>query len=128
MSAPTTPVDERYGEFFPYRLSMFAYNDSDAMLFFPAEEKEILPLGATWAAKTESLNRTTDSWDGIPARTRDVSDEILNKTFSCVKTGKAFKITKSELQAYRQRMIPLPRVHWLERIRERHKPLLPKYD
>ena len=59
--------------------------------------------------------------EDVPDDIEDVKDDILYKVIICARTGKPFKITQFELDFYRQRKLPLPILHPLERIRDLHK-------
>ena len=128
MSSPSNPVDERYGEFLPIRLSMFPYNDSDAMLFFPSNKSEVKQLGARWAEDLDTSKYQISDWSIIPDRTSDLPEDLCSKAFECPTSGKAFKITARELAIYKKSKIPIPSKHWLIRIEERNFFVAPRYE
>ena len=57
----------------------------------------------------------------VPDDIQDTADDILTKSIVCERTGKPFRLTKFELDFYRQRKLPAPIVHPLERIKDLHK-------
>ena len=112
-----------YGEFFPYRLSLFPFNDSDAMLHLPLNREEAEHRGARWRDADSRSPAKGVSWDAVPQSIKDTDDSVLSQTFLCEKTKQAFRLTAFELSKYRQRGIPLPRVHWRERMLARQEML-----
>lgn len=109
-----------YGEFFPVEKSPFGYNKTMAQIFYPMDEASVNAKGWAWDDYepefdvSEALNAGE-----LPDNIVDVDDSILTKSFFCEVSGKPFRITKQELEFYRRRHLPLPRVHWMERYRRR---------
>lgn len=117
---------QSYGEYFPFELSRHPYNDSDAMLYFPLDQAKAAALGAAWAPELEetaSANRA--DWSSIPARTRDINEDLTTKTFVCSASGKPFRLTAKEFRCYKERGLPVPRRHWRERLIERQARINP---
>ncbi len=114
-----------YGEFFPAADSPCSYKDSNAQTEFPLSKEEIVSRGWRIDEEPEAVVTPTGpdvlSGDEIPADIATVTDEILQQILICAKTGKPFRLTKFELDFYRQKKLPLPTVHPLERIKERFK-------
>jgi hypothetical protein len=54
----------------------------------------------------------------LPDSIFDVTDDILSVAIICEKTGKPFRIIKSELEFYRRHKLPLPTIHPYERIKK----------
>jgi len=108
-----------YGEFLPYRFSTFAYNGAESGLSYPLDEKETNMIGALYQPNIELKTEGLKILRGkeIPDSIFDVEDDILNKVIICEKTGRPFKITKSELEFYRKFKLSLPRFHPLERMK-----------
>lgn len=106
----------RYGEFFPYDLSPFGYNETNAHDFFTLTKEEALQKGYPWKERERREYQTNLDSQDLQDAIADVSDDILNKIISCPNKGDqstqctaAFKITPEELLFYRQRGLPLPR-------------------
>lgn len=106
-----------WGEFLPWAMSPFAYNDTVAQEFLPLAENRAKEMGFRWnntpssspvATKTIAAKVLPDTIDAIP-------DDVLNWAILCEKTGKAFKLTKQELEFYRDMKLPAPRLHPDER-------------
>lgn len=100
-----------YGEFFPYRASLWAYNTSHADAQFPLSEAEASALGARWYAFKQEKETEALSLEELPLKLADTSDDILTKAFRCPVTGRAFRFVKPELERHRRLNIALPRVH-----------------
>ena len=47
----------------------------------------------------------------------DVTDDILNKALTCEKSGRPFRIIKSELEFYKKFKLPIPIIHPLLRMK-----------
>jgi hypothetical protein len=111
----------KYGEFFPFELSPFGYNETVANDLFPLSKEEILKRGYVWKDKTENYYAITKKAENLPDNIKDVNDSILDEVIECKNSKKAFKITNFELQFYRRMNIPLPRLHQDERHKNRLK-------
>lgn len=100
-----------YGEFFPYSSSLFAYNTSHAVAFFPLSQSEVLHLGGRWYAfpqKTPSLERLQKQ---VPEKLDTVDDSILEQQFTCPTSGRVFRIVKPELSFHKKMNSALPFEH-----------------
>ncbi len=104
-----------YGEYFPMRLSPFAYNETVAMDYDPLSKNEALALGARWQ---DPVSETTIPSEGetiqaedLPDSIREVNDSICRQMILCAKTRRPYRITHQELVLYRNLSIPLPRTH-----------------
>lgn len=105
-----------YGEFFPYDMSPFGYNETNAHDFFPLTYDEASGKGYTWKNRDQRDYRSTVSSDELIDNINNVDDMILDEIIECPNAGSemtqcttAFKIVPNELQFYRQKNIPLPR-------------------
>jgi hypothetical protein len=114
-----------YGEFFPYEFSTFAYNGSLAGITFPLDEKEILERGFLWQneVETDTANLEIVSRNQIPDSIFEVEDSIFEKAILCKETHKPFRITKSELEFYKNNHIPIPDTHPNQRMKNRYNNL-----
>lgn len=104
---------EEWGEFFPFHLSQFGYNETEASFHFPLTREEALSGGLVWSdyenprPKVDKVIKAADLPDHISA----VSNEILDYAIECEVTGRLFKVQARELEFYRTHKIPLPRRH-----------------
>lgn len=106
-----------YGEFFPFEMSPFGYNESTAQEFFPLTKEEVSDKGYMWREAAKRDYRVTVQPDQLPDRINVVSDDITNEIIGCGHKGlcneqcsTAFKIIPQELAFYRKMGIPLPRL------------------
>jgi hypothetical protein len=113
------------GEYFPERLSPFAYNETTADWHYSLSYDDIIKRWYKQMDKTPSLNipdwMILLKWNEIPDNIDDISWDILGKWIVCQKSGKIFRIMKEELEFYRQNNFPIPRKHPHIRHTERMK-------
>lgn len=105
-----------YGEFFPFELSPFGYNETVAIDFFPRSQLQADSFGYHWKEREKREYSISKNAQELPDSIQDVSDDILNETIACLNDGNpvfqcttAFRIMPNELQFYRQKKLPLPR-------------------
>lgn len=77
-----------WGQYFPYDLCPYAYNETIAQFYYPLTKQEAEDQGYRWRD---------------PEQPQDSSDAII-----CKATGKPFKPTKLELQFYEKFNLPTP--------------------
>ena len=97
-----------YGDFLPYDLSPFTYNESQAIQYFPLLKEEALKNGWKWREPSLSNYVITTPPDKIPDNIHDVKDSILKEILGCSLCGKAFRITSAELALLRRFEFPIP--------------------
>jgi hypothetical protein len=97
-----------YGDFLPYDLSPFTYNESQAIQFYPLSKEEVLKNGWKWREPATSNYAVTLPADKIPDSIHDTQDAILKEILGCGLCGKAFKITFAELALLRRFEFPVP--------------------
>lgn len=108
----------KYGEFFPYEVSPFSYDETVACEYFPLDDKEIEIEGANhfdYQINTKYDIEIISPPDAIA----DVDYSILDKAIKCEETGKLFRIIKMELDFYKRFNLPLPTKSPLARHRNR---------
>ena len=109
---PYTDVKGRtwkYGEFFPYDLSLFNYNESWNMQYFPLSEKEIREAGFAYGEQKKNVYEITLPAEKIPDSIRGIGDDVLKQVLGCGACGKAFRMVPAELQLLQRFGFPLPR-------------------
>ncbi len=106
-----------YGEFFPFELSPFAYNETIVQEYFPLTKEQAVSQGYAWRDGERGEYKTTKSADNIPTRITEVSDEIVNEIIGCIHKKEcihqcigAFRIVPQELEFYQKMKLPLPRL------------------
>lgn len=96
-----------WGEFFPTRISPFAYNETLAQEYFSLTSLEAKKLGASWK-EDDTINRYEGPKIAVPTNINDVTDDILKQILTCTQCGKNYKIIRNELELYRKLQIPVP--------------------
>ncbi len=99
----------KYGEFFPYDLSLFDYNETTVAQYYPLSKEQILKKGWRWHEPTSSEHKVTLPPDKMPDSINDVADSILQEVLECPDCGKAYRVVRSELDLLRRFGFPLPR-------------------
>jgi hypothetical protein len=95
-----------WGEFFPIKLSPFAYNETLANEYYPITKEEALAKGYKWL-DDENVTPQPQTYI-VSDNINDVSDEILKEILVCKNCGKNFKIVEQELKFYRKEQMPIP--------------------
>jgi len=106
----------KYGEFFPYDMCPFGYNETNAHDFFNIKKEEAIEKGYPWKEREKRDYQITKNSSDLLDSILDVSDDILNEVISCPNNGNqdfqcsnAYRIMPDEFQFYRQKKLPLPR-------------------
>ena len=97
----------RYGEFLPYDLSPFMYNETQAIQYYDLSKEEVLKNGWKWRESSTNNHTITLPADKIPDSINEVQDSILKDILGCGLCGKAFKITSAELALLRRFEFPV---------------------
>ena len=107
----------KYGEFFPFELAPFAYNESIARDYFPITKAQAIERGYPWHDQEERKYNITLQSGQIPDTISTVENDILNQVIGCDHAGKcdhqcttAFKLTREELDFYRRMNLPVPKL------------------
>lgn len=97
-----------YGEFFPPEFSLFPYNKSNAIKFFPKNKEESLSLGYKWSdIENPNYDTTLDSND-LSDTIEKIDDSILKEIIKCRECSRAYKIVEGELNLLRKLNLPVP--------------------
>ena len=96
----------RYGEFFPFELSPFGYNET-ASEFFPLSKEEAVAKGYNWYQP--KMREWVKSGYEVPDHIKDAKDDILDAVLTCISCEKNYRIIKPELKFYQRFEIPIPR-------------------
>jgi len=106
-----------WGEFFPTKYSLFAYNETLANDYYPLSKKEVLANGWKW--KDPAEKEIFKSNYQVPDYIGDVDEKICDKILTCEKSGENFKIIPQELNFYKKHDLPIPRLSPNQRNRDR---------
>jgi hypothetical protein len=121
----------KYGEFFPIEISPFPYNSTLAQEYFPLTGSQAEENGYLWVNFQEKNYSPDIKAEDLPDSIKDVQGDITNKIILCAHGGKcneqctgAYRIVPQELQFYRKKGLPLPRLcskcRHAERLRQRN--------
>lgn len=110
-----------WGEFFDPNISLFGYNESNVMDYFPLSKNEALTTGYQWKEKSKKIHQVTKEFSELPENISEADSSILQEVVSCEcadntqeelerrNCSKAFKILPQELELYRKIKVSLPR-------------------
>ena len=106
----------KYGDFFPFEIIPFAYNESVIFEYFPLGKEEILEKGYKFKKPEIKNYKATILPSGLP-NIKDVDDKILDEIIQCEHNGEcnhrcttAFRLIPGELNISKILGIPLPRL------------------
>ncbi len=106
----------RYGEFFPFDMCPFGYNEASTGEHFPITQDQAYAKGYKWVEKDKKDYLPTLESKDLPDSISDVDDSILDQVIACPNDGNplskctsAYKIVSFELQFYKSKNLPLPR-------------------
>jgi hypothetical protein len=133
----------KFGEFFPAEMSTYGYNQSQAFEYFPITKEEAEKQGYHWKTPEERKYIVTKKASELSDSIQEVGESILQEVIGCehaenkshnggcdVDCASAFRITKQELDFYRQMKLPLPRLCFncrhVDRVNWRNPPALYK--
>lgn len=97
-----------YGEFPPNDLGVFAYNNSNAQIFFPKTKEQAQREGYLWHDEQEPAITATISGADLPETLDEVKDGIINEIIFCATCQKKYKIPQLQLEIFKKLGVPLP--------------------
>lgn len=105
--------DSEWGEFFPFSMSPFAYNETIAHEHYPLSKEKIQEIGCTYKDPSDLVptNLEVIYSSQIPNDTSQLTEEICSKVIKCEKTGRLYQIQKGEFAFYQAKNISIPRIH-----------------
>jgi hypothetical protein len=105
----------RYGEFYPFEFSPFAYNETLAYDNRPITQQKAAERGYRWKLPEKRSYDITTQPDELPDAIDDVPDTIAEEVIACGHAGTcddqctyAFRIAPEDAQFYRTKKLPLP--------------------
>jgi len=117
----------RYGDFFPYDLSPFAYNESFANLYFPLNKEKIEKQGFGYFESQKTNYQKTMELNDVPDSIKDIQDDFVEQVMQCG-CGKFYRIAKGELLLLKRFVLPIPRscpdCRYMKRIKRLNPPRL----
>ncbi|MBI2623342.1 MAG: hypothetical protein HYW65_02090 [Candidatus Liptonbacteria bacterium] len=110
-------IEYKYGEFFPIEFSPFAYNETLAQEYFSLTEKEVDSRGYRWRKPDAKHYSVTKNPEDLADHIKDADDSVCDEVIGCAHNGlckhqctTAFRVLREELQYYKSRNVPLPRL------------------
>ena len=108
----------KYGEFFPFEASPFAYNETLAQDYFPLTAEIANFRKMPWMDLENKDKQITLLANDVPDNVSDADEKfILNQTIECRHQGKcgdpcakAFRIAPWEIQFYKKTNLPFPQL------------------
>ena len=97
-----------YGEFFWPGFNKYAYNNSNAMRFFPKTKEQALGEGYTWNDEPSPVYITTIQSSALPDTISETTEEVLNEVVECAICKRGYKVVKGELDLLRKMNLPVP--------------------
>ncbi|MBU0648468.1 hypothetical protein KJ855_04795 [Patescibacteria group bacterium] len=105
----------KYGEFFPPKMSPFAYNDCVAQEFYPLSKEEIIKKGYIWQEPADRNITPTIMGSDLPQSISEVNESILKEIIGCKHQGNCnhpctlcYRIQPQELAIHIKTGMPLP--------------------
>lgn len=107
------------GDFFPWELNPFYFNDTVAYLIDDTfSKKDVVRDGYMW--RDEEIRVDIPKWAEV-VNVEDLDrinyDESILKKVILDKSGNYYRIMKMEYDFLKKHDLPLPEIHWLERIK-----------
>jgi len=121
--------DGEWGEYFSPRFSTFGYNETIATEYFPLDKKSAKELGYHWLEQNYDIPLEGSPYEPKPIsvyRDNEVERQnLLNGILKCQTSNRPYKITGRELLFYIKNNLPIPREHFVVRMRNRMKYINP---
>jgi hypothetical protein len=106
----------KYGELFPFDMSPFGYNETNAHDNLPIKKEFAIEKGYPWMEREEKNYNISIKSFSLPDSIKDCDDSVLNEIIACPNNGNqdfqcttAYRLTQAELNFCRQKNLPLPR-------------------
>lgn len=124
-------ADGEWGEFFPFEMSPFGYNETLGNSYLPLTKNEATSYGLKWQDKDFAPDHQGEEYkpfDGIDEYIKDEAErkKLLASVIKCEISGKPFKIMPQELAFYLDQKIPIPTHHYNVRYQENLSQVNPK--
>jgi DNA-directed RNA polymerase subunit RPC12/RpoP len=99
-----------WGQWFPLKMSPFAYNESIVNEYSPLKKEEALIKGYRWKDDLPStVGQETISNDALPKDPAEYTDNLIKQVLKCDKCGRNFRLISREIAHYKKLLLPLPR-------------------
>lgn len=109
-----------YGEFFPYSMSPFAYNESIVNEYMPMDKDDALSIGFNWSdTLPKTVGQGTKTFDAVPKNAEFYDDTLLSEVFTCDECERNFRFIDRELTFYKRFNLSIP--HKCFQCRHKHR-------
>ncbi len=98
----------KYGEFLPYDLSPYAYNETHAIQYYPLDKEAVLSRGWDWQDQKANQHTITMPAENIPDSIMNTDESILKEVLGCANCGKAYRLIPNELSLLKRFSLPVP--------------------
>ncbi len=120
---------KEWGEFFPFSISTFGYNETIAQEYFPHTADSVKIIGGKWHNEESmvyqgpvyvplDISQYDEKKVSYEAAQKNI-DACLSGILICEITGKPFNIVRQELAFYIENRLSLPRICPDQRHKER---------
>jgi len=107
----------KYGEFFPYDICPFAYNETIAQEHFSTTKERALSMGYEWKDASKRDYTLEIATEDLPDDINQADESVVGKVIECGHKGicneqctEVFKIISEEFLLYKKMGFPLPRL------------------
>jgi hypothetical protein len=109
--------------FFPANISLFWYNETVAMEYFPLNKEQAIKQWFNRSNYNQPFPKVEKiiPANKLPENIKDIPNDILNWAIECEITKKPFRIIKQELEFYRKHNLGVPKRHPDQRHLDRMK-------
>ncbi len=106
-------IEYKFGEYFPNEISVFSYNETAAIDFYPLTKEEAIVKGYKWRDREKKEYPVTIDSSELPETITETPDNIIQEVIVCKEKNNpasvgAYKISDQELLIYRKLNVPLP--------------------
>jgi hypothetical protein len=97
-----------YGEFPGPIFRKHAYNQSNAMKFFPKTEEQAISEGYSWSHTENPSHEISIKASSLPDTIRETEELVLQEVVECATCHRGYKILEGELSLLRKMGLPVP--------------------
>ncbi|MEK7608001.1 MAG: hypothetical protein AAB495_00240 [Patescibacteria group bacterium] len=98
----------KYGEYFPYNLSPYCYNETDAQTHCPMKREDANRFGWEWKDSTLSEHVITLKGADLPKTSEKIGEDIFKEVIGCAVCGRAYRFVPAEVGFLNRFDLPLP--------------------
>jgi hypothetical protein len=100
-----------WGEFFPTRISPFAYNETVAQEYFPLTPAKVKERGWRWKDDLPGTRGAPSmAWQDLPNAISEVPESICDNVLACTACQRNYRLTRPELKFYKKLELSIPKL------------------